>query len=259
MHPQPPKALCSALIVTATLSASLTLSTPSSAESNRVPTRIAERNLVVPKAALLLDGGPRWLLPEGQFVYQSNDGDDPAWVNAGATFGLAQDFQLGFVLPVQVLPDGLDLHDPRLHLLYQFVEGTADVGIFALGSLPFEGDFYTQVGLPVQIHLGTTARIDTGAFLRAGFPEDDSWVDFTAPFAVPINITSQFFLGPETAIWTENEFDYVRIPFGFFLGYTMTSGGATIGDLSFRVRDLNAREPSTAWQLIVAADLFFDL
>ena len=237
----------------------LTLSTPCLAESSRVPATLSNRDLVVPKATLLLDGGPRWLLPEGQFVYQSNDGGNPAWVNVGATIGVAQDFHLGLVFPLQVLPDGLDLHDPRIHLLYQFVEGTADLGIFAQGSLPFEGDFHTRVGLPLQVHLGSVARLDTGPFLRAGFPENDRYVDFTVPFAIPINVSRQFFLGPETAIWTENKFDYVRIPFGFFLGYTMTSGGATVGDLSVRARDLDARDPGNVWQLIFAADLFFDL
>jgi hypothetical protein len=232
--------------------------TTAAASSNRVPATLAERDLVVPRASMLLDGGPRWPLPEGQFVYQSNEGDDPAWINAGATFGIAQDFQLGAVVPLQALPDGLDLHDPRVHLLYQFVEGTADVGVFVQASLPFEGDLHTIAGLPLQLHLGSAARLDTGPFLRAGLPDDSNYVDFTAPFALPINVTRQFFLGPEAAIWTEAEFDYVRVPIGFFLGYTMTTGGGTVGDLSVRIRDLNARDAGNVWQLIFAADLFFD-
>jgi hypothetical protein len=243
----------------------MTLTSNLLAESSRVPTPLANRNLVVPKATLLLDGGPRWILPEGQFVYEHNPGGDPAWINAGATFGITQDFQLGFVIPMQVLPDGFDLHDPRVHLLYQFVEGTADVGLFVQGSLPFEGDFHTRIGLPIQIHLGSVARLDTGPFLRAGFTgndDDETYADFSIPFVVPINITRQFFFGPETALWTENEFDYVSIPFGLFFGYTMTSGGSTVGDLSVRWRDLNVRDAGDAgnvWRLIFAADLFFDL
>ena len=243
----------------AVLVAGITLSAGAHAGSNRTSATLSNRDLVVPRSTLLIDGGPRWLLPEGQFVYQKNDGDDPAWVNAGATFGIGGEFQLGAVLPIQVLPDDVDLHDPLVHLLYQFTEGTVDVGVFAQGNVPFEGDPYFLGGLPLQLHLGSYARFDTGPFLRAGFPDDNSWVDFTAPFVLNINLTRQFFLGPEAAIWTENEFDYVRVPVGFFLGYTMADGGETVGDLSVRFRELNVRDSGNVMQLIFAADLFFDL
>jgi hypothetical protein len=79
------------------------------------------------------------------------------------------------------------------------------------------------------------------------------------PLVVNINVTRQFFLGPEVAIWTEGKFDYTRVPGGFFLGYTLADGGETIGDLSIRFRDLNLRESGDVMQLIFAADLFFDL
>ncbi len=243
----------------ATLSAAIAVSPAVSAESNRVPATLSTRDLIVPSRTILVDGGPRWLLPEGQIVYQANEGDDPAWFNAGATFGLGGKFQLGAVLPVQLMPDGPDLHDPRVHLLYQFVRGTADVGVFAQANVPVEGDFGAIGGIPLQLHLGSAARIDTGPFLRVGFPDEDTYVDFTLPFVIDINVTRHLFLGPEAAIWTEGKFDYTRVPVGFFLGYTMASGGATIGDLSVRFRDLNARDPGNVRQLIFAADLFFDL
>lgn len=245
------------LIIAAFL-AGITLSSAAHAGSNRTSATLSNRDLVVPGSTLLVDGGPRWLLPEGQFVYQKQDGDDPAWVNAGLTFGIGGKFQLGVVQPIQVLPDDVDLHDPRIHILYQFVEGAADVGVFAQGNIPIEGDPGVVAGLPVQLHLGSYARFDTGPFIRAGFPEDDPWLDFTAPFVLNINVTRQFFLGPEAAIWTENEFDYVRVPAGFFLGYTMADGSETLGDLSLRFRDLNVRDSGNVVQLIFAADLFFD-
>lgn len=252
--PKPHRILVAVLAVSSSLAAR-----QAHASSNRVATALANRDLVVPGSTLLIDGGPRWPLPEGQFVYQKNEGDDPGWFNAGATFGIGGDFQLGAVVPTRLFPDGPDLHDPRVHLLYQFVSGAADVGVFVQANLPFEGDFGTIGGLPVQLHLGNTARIDTGPFLRASFPDDDATADFTLPFVIPINVTPQFFLGPEVAIWTENEFDYTRIPLGFFLGFTIQSGGGTVGDLSVRFRDLNARELGDVYQLIFAADLFFDL
>lgn len=230
------------------------------ATSNRVPSTLAQRDLVVPARTVLIDGGPRWIVPEGQFVYRLNDyGDNPAWINAGATFGLTRDFQLGAVVPTRVAPDGPDLHDPRVHLLYQFARGTADVGIFVQGNLPFEGDPYFVTGLPIQVHLGGVARLDTGPFFRTGFSDDDAYADFSIPFLLPINITSQFFLGPEVALWTEGEFDYVRVPGGFFLGYTIQSGGGTVGDLSFRFRDHNLRDSGNVVDLIFAVDIFFDL
>jgi hypothetical protein len=43
------------------------------------------------------------------------------------------------------------------------------------------------------------------------------------------------------------------------LGYSIGSGRALLGDLSFRFRDLNARNFGDTFHLIFAADLFFDI
>jgi hypothetical protein len=247
----------------------LSFTLPTVASSARVPTALAERDLVVPKRTIRVDGGPRWVFPEGQFVFRVQDGPgDPAWFNAGATFGISADFHLGVVLPLQMAPGDPDMHDPRVHLLYQFINGAADIGVFFQANVPIEGQIGTTVGFPMQFHLTNSVRFDTGPFLHVWFHEgdpnnpnddDDLGTDFSAPFELPINVSRQLFLGPEAGIVTHNRWEDVAVPVGFFVGYTMTSGGGTLGDLSFRIRDHNARDFNNQVDLIFAADLFFDI
>lgn len=240
--------------------------------SNRVPTPLAERHLTIPKRTVRIDGGPRWghpvgapwPFPEGELVVRSQNGPgDPAWLNAGATFGLSPKFQLGAVVPVQVGPGDPDLHDPRVHLLYAFLSGDVDIGVFFEAQIPFEaGGVATLTGFPMQFHLGSSVRLDTGPFLSAWLDpdaDDSVSVDFGAPFELPINLSPQFFLGPEAGIVTHGEFDSTTFPVGFFIGYTMGGGGETLGDLTFRIRDHDSENFGDTVDLIFAADLYFDL
>ena len=257
------------LLVTAVVGAVVAATTTSVQASNRVPTELADRHLTIPKRTIRIDGGPRWGLPfwpfpEGQLVVRTHDGPgDPAWLNAGATFGLSPQFHLGAVVPIQIGPGDPDLHDPRVHLLYAFLNGDADVGIFFSAGVPFEaGGIATITGFPMQFHLGGSVRLDTGPFMSAWLDpdaDDSIVVDFGAPFELPINLSPQFFLGPEAGIVTHNEFDSTTFPVGFFIGYTMGGGGETFGDLVFRIRDHDSRNFGDVVDLIFAADLYFDI
>ncbi len=230
-----------------------------------MPTPHAQRHLVTPRHTLRLDGGPRWPLPPGQLEFYSSD---PILFRPGVTFGLTRDFELGIVQPFRLTPDG-DILDPTLHGLYQFVEGTVDVGLHFQVSLPlFNEPHYlgTLVGVPLQFHLGDRVRLDMGGFLTMAFAleddpatDDDVFVDAVFPLLLPINVTRNVFLGPEFAVATVGEFDDVAVPLGFFAGYTIEAGGGTLGDISGRFRSLDITYGIDPWAIIFAADLYFDL
>jgi hypothetical protein len=93
----------------------------------------------------------------------------------------------------------------------------------------------------------------------AGSHSNRVCVDLGVPFELPINLSPNFFLGPEAGIITYGEFDDVAFPVGFFIGYTMGGGGETLGDLTFRIRDHNAEDFGNVVDLIFAADLYFDI
>jgi hypothetical protein len=244
----------------------ISFGTPSArATTNRMPAQHTSRDLVTPAKTIRLDGGPRWVLPTGQMVFLSTD---PVILNAGASFGIVDDFELGFVQPLQLAPDG-DILDPTIHGLYQFTKGTVDVGLHFHARIPvFEapGYFGSLIGVPLYIHVAHNVRLDLGGFLLIDFPNDDLSLGMAFPFLVPINVTRQLFLGPEIAFITTDDgdgdfhrFDDVAVPLGFFIGYTIETGGGTLGDISARFRNLDLTEDFDPWAIILAADFFFDL
>jgi hypothetical protein len=116
----------------------------------------------------------------------------------------------------------------------------------------------------MQFEAGGVVRFDTGPFFETNFREDedgdsDIGNEFRAPLGVLINVTPNFFMGPEVALASQGDFDYWRVPLGYVFGYSIGAGRSLTGDLSFRFRDLNARSFGDAFHLIFAADLFFDL
>jgi len=223
--------------------------------------RHVDRDLAVPRHTLRLDGGPRWPLPSGQLShYVHRDADDALLLRVGASFGITENLELGFVQPLLLHPEG-DLQNPTFHGTYQFGRGTVDVGVFWGVGIPYEGHLVLRGGIPLYIHAGERVRLDLGAFLRSEFPQDNTTVDLEVPFLVPINVTPQVFLGPEVAMITWGGFEDVAVPVGFFVGYTIVTGGGTLGDISGRIRETDVRSPRAFDQveLLVAADLFFDL
>lgn len=236
------------------------LARPADATTNRMPLQHVDRNLVVPKHTLRFDGGPRWPLPTGQVVHHINrDWNDGIWLVPGLSAGVIEDLEIGIAQPLLIHPD-VDLQNPLFHGTYQFTRGTLDAGLFWGVRIPFEGHLVTHVGVPLYVHVSRSVRLDLGAFGRLAFP-DDATFDLEAPFLVPINVTPQLFLGPETAIVTWGGFEGVSVPLGFFIGYTVTTGGGVLGDLSARIRERDVTEGDglNTLELIFAADLFFDL
>ncbi len=239
----------------------LLLSVSATAQTRAWPMRHVDRDLALPRHTLRLDGGPRWPLPSGQLShFVQRDADDALLLRAGASFGVTENLELGFVQPLLLYPEG-DLQNPTFHGTYQFARGTVDVGVFWGVGIPYEGHLVLRGGVPLHIHAGNRVRLDMGAFLRSEFPEDNTTVDLEVPFLVPINVTPQVFLGPEVAMITWGGFEDVAVPVGFFVGYTIVTSGGTLGDISGRIRETDVRSPRAFDQveLLFAADLFFDL
>lgn len=232
-----------------------------SAQTNAWPQRHVDRDLALPRHTLRIDGGPRWPLPTGQISHYINRGwDDAVVLRAGASFGVTENLELGFAQPLLIIPDA-DLQNPIFHGTYQFLRGPVDVGAFWGIVIPYEGHATLRGGVPLYVHVANNVRLDLGGFLRLELPEDNTTLDLEAPFIVPINVTPQVFLGPEVALITWGGFDDVAVPAGFFVGYTVTTGGGVLGDFSFRIRETDLRSDRAFDQieLVFAADLFFDL
>ena len=237
------------------VAAASAIASSAAADTSRMPARYAERPLVVPQHTLRIDGGPRWPLPNGQIVHTVVDNAEDAFVvYGGASFGATGDLDLGVAVPLTLSPD-LDVLDPLFHGTYRLIRGDLELGLFAALPIPVQNEFVMLLGVPVQVGLGTAARIDTGGFLQID-PGDRT--DLVIPLAAGFNLSPTLFLGPEAAFYLD-DFDNARLLFGFFVGHTIASGGSVLGDLSFRFRMPDADQGLDLFQLIFAADLYFDL
>jgi hypothetical protein len=241
---------------------------PARADSSAIPGDYVARPLTLPKSTLRIDSGPKWPFPPyrtGQLTVTHVDLGlaDDTWVhlNPGATFGIVRDFELGFMLPMRLSPEG-DLEDPVVHLMYRFADGDAEAGFFVAAPLPFDGPFHPITGIPIRLHLGNVIAFDLGPFVRidledTGDDGDEEGVDLILPFELSIQASDAIHFGPELTVELP-EFDGVNIPVGFFLGYTITDASGTLGDLVGRTRLYTLDDGIDVWQLMLSFDLFFD-
>jgi hypothetical protein len=242
------------------------------AASRKVPTQTSRRTLTLPSDTLRLDDGPYWPLPSGlvetTFLPQSDE--TTTRLNFGLGIGFSDDFELGaHLIKLQVDPDS-DFAAPSVYGMYRLLRQDFELGIFAEVTVPVERGVTLTAGMPLGIHLGDAVRIDTGPFILHDFqrgnglgngndprfvPGDDP--DLFVPFQLPISF-DQVYLGPEAGIYWR-DFEEDDFVLGFFAGYTLRSGGRTLGDLGGRVRFPSTEVGSELWTLMFEMDFFFDL
>ncbi len=232
-----------------------------SATSSRVPVPVARRALTLPNATFRLDDGPYWPLPSGlaeTTFFDTPDGlETRTQLNLGIGFGISDDFELGAHLVRFEIDPERDLSDPSVYVMYRFLDGDFELGIFAEGSVPFERDPLITAGMPLALHFGDSVRLDTGPFIEHDFEREDD-PDFLAPFQLPITIAQKVTIGPEAAI-VLRDFEHDDFLVGFFAGYTLTSGGQTLGDIGGRFRVPSTDIGIDLFQVMLELDFFFDL
>jgi len=241
----------------------LSLSGVGAADSSRIGGNYAQRGLTVPARTLRIDAGPRLPMQPyapmraGTVAVDSTDvpGDRQTalQLNLGFAAGVTENLDLGVLaVPLLVSPD-MRYGDPLLYANYRLTQGVLEAGVFVAVDLPVDDHVDLAGGIPLIMHVGSSARVDLAALLHVRFGAG-SPLDLLFPFELAFNISSSVFLGPETGI-TIADFDSVAVPLGFFVGYTAGS----LGDLRGEVRLPNISDTFDRFQLLLRADLYFDL
>ncbi len=229
------------------------------ASSSKVAPAFNDRELSLPAAVMRFDAGARWPEYDSQLKHVVTPGQDLDFLNPGLSFGLTDEFDLGFVTPIRLSPDA-DLEDPRLHLLYQFFRSRAfEAGVFAQFRLSFDGNPGLLGGVPLYWRPASNVRLDAGGFMRVTFGQD-SHADLSFPVQLPIQITDQLYAGPESGMnfWRLGDGTDLSVPLGGFVGYTLGSG-APVGDIYARMRILNLENGFDVVELMFGTELFWDL
>lgn len=213
--------------------------TPSSALAQPVPAEFVSRHIVLPENTLRIDAGHHFPYYDGQFKHVVvRRGADEQYINPGASFGVGSDVELGLVLPVQISPDG-HLRDPRAHVTFQFHNAEIEAAVFGVIQVGLWGGTEVTTGVPVYWHASRTVRLDTGGYLKLGF-NDASRIGLVLPAQLPIQISPEFFAGPE-AIFEIGDLSEpgAGLNLGGFLGYTIEASEGSVVDLYGRLRTLD--------------------
>ncbi|MEZ4224267.1 MAG: hypothetical protein R3B13_25180 [Polyangiaceae bacterium] len=225
--------------------------------SSRVKEPYANRGQTLPKHTLRIDDGVYWPLPRGMFELTSikvgGERDSDARFNAGAGFGLLEDLELGVHL---IKYGNSKLDPPAFYGLYRFLPKDVELSAYAELTPRVGHDPTLTVGVPASFHLGESVRIDTGPFVLFPFETNVDAV-FIAPLQIPINVSREFFLGPEAAL-TWIEFDQDVYSAGLFVGYTIPGDAGPFGDVGARFRLPNVDVGFDAVQVLAEFQMFWD-
>jgi hypothetical protein len=113
---------------------------------------------------------------------------------------------------------GAPFSNPELSLKWSLARSTAELALDTRVYLPTaDGSrLGVLVGLPIALHLGSSARIDTGIFVPIVFTDPVSSI-----ISIPLHLWIQadhIYLGPLTGIRIHNPGGHSTVPLGFGLG-----------------------------------------
>jgi hypothetical protein len=110
--------------------------------------------------------------------------------------------------------------NPEIALRWALVHSTAELGIEGRVYLPTEdgSDVGIMLGVPVAIHIGGGARLDTGLYVPIIF-SDPTTTLVSIPFHLWFQASHQLYLGPLTGV-RFHDGSGTSVPLGFGLGYS---------------------------------------
>ena len=116
--------------------------------------------------------------------------------------------------------------NPEFRIRGAVVEGeVVELGLEGRAALPFEDNshFGMLFGLPLAFHLGSSVRLDTGAYVPVVLC-DPTLYAISVPLDVWIQATAKLWLGPMTGFRSQHQGAAERTDwsFGFGLGYSIT-------------------------------------
>lgn len=197
----------------------------------RLPPSFSRRPLTLTRGTLRLDAELAIAHFETSFLGVTASSNSVG-LGLGAGFGITEDLEVGAtVLPLTLSPD-FKYNAPSVYGTYRFLRGDVEVGARLALTLPIDRDFGVSVGVPVLLHIGETARLDTGAFVDLTF-SDPLGKQLRIPVAFTASINPNLFVGARTGFVFPN-FDSFGMPLGVYLGYTLATGdgAAPLADIT---------------------------
>jgi hypothetical protein len=110
--------------------------------------------------------------------------------------------------------------DPEISLRWALVHSAVELGLEGRVYLPTEdnSDVGIMLAVPVLIHIGDVARLDTGLYVPIIFTDPDSTTLVSLPFHLWFQASHQLYLGPLLGFRFHSP--GTEVPLGFGLGYS---------------------------------------
>lgn len=222
--------------------------------AQQVPPVFVQRHIVLPESTLRIDAGHHFPFYDAQFKHVVVRGaDDPQYINPGVSYGVGSDVEIGAVFPIQISPEG-NFRDPRAHVAFQFHRDEVEAAVFGVLQVGLWGETTLTAGVPVFWHASRDVRLDTGGYLRLGF-SDASRIGLIVPAQLPIQISPEFFAGPEL-IFSIGDLTSsgAGVDVGGFFGYTIEASEASVADLYARLRALDVPSGVPAVEIMLGLE-----
>jgi hypothetical protein len=112
---------------------------------------------------------------------------------------------------------GKTVANPEISLTWALIHTAVELGLEGRLYLPLDGPTGIMVAVPVNIHLGSSARLDTGIFVPI-ILRDDPDTTVSIPIHLWFQASHQLWLGPLTGVRFHDP--GTSVPLGFGLGYS---------------------------------------
>ena len=207
----------------------------------KMPLPFAERPLTLPRMTL----APEVSLDVAHVALGGLGSATSAGMEIGAHFGILDDLEVGaVVLPLEFSPD-FAYGNPRLEATFRFLKGTVEMGarlrtLFGIHS--GNTGVVIEPGLPILIHIGEAARIDTGVFVPMAFgtspgdlpAQSNTTIGLNIPFQFIYDVVPEFHIGVNTGFGIydfAHAGDEIYIPLGFVVGYAIGNEKGPLVDI----------------------------
>jgi hypothetical protein len=209
----------------------------------KMPLPLAERPLTLPKMTL----APVVGFAVAHRVVDGANLATAVGLEIGAHFGILDDLEVGAtVLPLALAPD-FAYENPQIEGTFRFVKGKVELGARLRASFVTQkgaGGVAVEAGVPVLVHLGEAARIDTGLFVPMGFGTGPAFggeyiggttaIGLRIPFQFIYDVIPALHVGAQTGVVIADFNDAAKltyIPLGFVAGYAIGNEKGPLVDI----------------------------